>query len=541
MKRNKNRLLPMLLVALALFGQLTVAVQASAADGYLYQYPKADNYPYYQMSMYAYKRNALDAESYPTGVFRLLNTADQTVSYAYCADGDIYDEFGFLYRPVPLTALDSTQAGAGNLRAIINHTYPFVTEEEMVADMRESGVYLNGPDSVPYYEMVLITATQQAIYTYTNPEMSIEQRFAGSVRAADYAQYYQSYIFDFCDTYRNALTDPAFDAIEHDVLAVFDYLTSLAPEAAPEPRFAVQITFSEEDYLLTISDGDLQYAEPPSILITQEGAEPITLSWDQLQETSGVHQAAVSGLTAGEATVTVSGTYLYTDAVAYASEEQSGLYSQPFIGQGPRSAEFEVPATVTVPEKPAPPVDPPSPPGPSYTQVTATKEWVLDDGGTPPQAVTVALLRNGETYKTAELHDGNHWTHTWQGLNDQYNWTVAELDVPEGFTASIKRSGSTFTIVNDDIATVEEPEGPADPGTPEEPDDPGLTNIPDPSDPPAEADPPADTGTPDTPVAPALPQTGQLWWPVWLLMAGSAVLLLAGFLGKKGKYGKHDT
>ena len=42
-------------------------------------------------------------------------------------------------------------------------------------------------------------------------------------------------------------------------------------------------------------------------------------------------------------------------------------------------------------------------------------------------------------------------------------------------------------------------------------------------------------------MAPALPQTGQLWWPVWLLMAGSAVLLLAGFLGKKGKYGKHDT
>ena len=167
------------------------------------------------------------------------------------------------------------------------------------------------------------------------------------------------------------------------------------------------------------------------------------------------------------------------------------------------------------------------------------KKWILDDGGQMPASVTVALLRNGEVYKTVKLNAGNHWRHTWTGLSDRYDWSVAEVDVPEGFTSSMEKNGWTYTIINDDLP--EEPETPPDePDEPEEPDTPE-----EPETPPEEPDEPEtdipDDGTPGEPDQPTLPQTGQSWWPVWLLAIAGAILMLAGILVKKRYHGKHEA
>ena len=173
------------------------------------------------------------------------------------------------------------------------------------------------------------------------------------------------------------------------------------------------------------------------------------------------------------------------------------------------------------------------------TSVTVEKKWILDDGGQMPASVTVALLRNGEVYKTVKLNAGNHWRHTWTGLSDRYDWSVAEVDVPEGFTSSMEKNGWTYTIINDDLP--EEPETPPDePDEPEEPDTPE-----EPETPPEEPDEPEtdipDDGTPGEPDQPTLPQTGQSWWPVWLLAIAGAILMLAGILVKKRYPGKHEA
>lgn len=151
-------------------------------------------------------------------------------------------------------------------------------------------------------------------------------------------------------------------------------------------------------------------------------------------------------------------------------------------------------------------------PGPVYTSLTVIKTWVLDDGGTAADAVVVELLCNGRRYATAELNAANNWTHTFTQLSAGNDWTVAELDCPEGFTSEISRRGAFWTITNDDVAE----ETPVDPDEPPDEEDPSEPETP-----------------PEEPEGPVLPQTGQHWWPVWLLLGGSALSLSIGALIKK--------
>ena len=88
----------------------------------------------------------------------------------------------------------------------------------------------------------------------------------------------------------------------------------------------------------------------------------------------------------------------------------------------------------------------------AYTSVSVKKVWKLDDGGTAADSVTIALCQNGIDYDTVVLSEANNWTYTWNSLDNQYVWTVKEVNVPEGFEVSIdKVADSSFTITNDDV------------------------------------------------------------------------------------------
>ena len=90
-----------------------------------------------------------------------------------------------------------------------------------------------------------------------------------------------------------------------------------------------------------------------------------------------------------------------------------------------------------------------------YTSLTVEKVWTLNDGGKAAASVQVELLRDGQRYAIVELNEKNGWCYTWNRLNDKYDWSVAEMDVPEGFTSTVSHQGNQWTITNDDIPVEE--------------------------------------------------------------------------------------
>lgn len=83
--------------------------------------------------------------------------------------------------------------------------------------------------------------------------------------------------------------------------------------------------------------------------------------------------------------------------------------------------------------------------------VNVRKVWVIDDGGERPDSVSVQLMRDGEPFgDPVTLNDANDWSYAWNDLESGHNWTVVELNVPDGFKATVSQSGDTFTIINDD-------------------------------------------------------------------------------------------
>lgn len=126
-----------------------------------------------------------------------------------------------------------------------------------------------------------------------------------------------------------------------------------------------------------------------------------------------------------------------------------------------------------------------------------------------PGEIIVQLLRDGEVYDTVTLNAANNWRYTWTGLDDRYQWTVVEKEL-EGYTVTVTREGITFVVTN----TIEDiPDKPVPP-SPDKP-TPPPTQV-------------------RNPGKPTLPQTGQLWWPVPILMAAGMLLVVIGLIHRRG-------
>jgi len=91
--------------------------------------------------------------------------------------------------------------------------------------------------------------------------------------------------------------------------------------------------------------------------------------------------------------------------------------------------------------------DYPTPPPPTYEQLTVRKIW-NDDGTNRPDSVNVNLLCDGAVKRSVVLNEDNQWTYTWDRLDDKYDWSVEEVDIPEGYTVSYQTLGSVVTIIN---------------------------------------------------------------------------------------------
>ena len=176
-------------------------------------------------------------------------------------------------------------------------------------------------------------------------------------------------------------------------------------------------------------------------------------------------------------------------------------------------------------------------PIPGKINIFVEKVWNDSDDvdGKRPESITVQLMANGNAVsdKTLTLNAGNNWSGSFDNL-DEYEgdieivYTIAEVEVPEGYESVITGDAETgFTVTNTYVTVEEDPTEPEDnieipdedvplAPTPDDDDDDEIIEIPD----------------EDVPMA-DVPKTGDMILPVLSTAIASGAVAI--FVGKNGK------
>lgn len=151
---------------------------------------------------------------------------------------------------------------------------------------------------------------------------------------------------------------------------------------------------------------------------------------------------------------------------------------------------------------------PGKPGNPEETKIHVLKVWKQDQEKERPDSIVVELLQTDVKGNTTvadrqTLAKENQWSYTWKNLSTLMRWSVSEADVPNGYTVAVTREGNTVVLTNTAKKS----------GNPD-----GEVNPP--------SKKPTDKTTDKT--SDKLPQTGQLWWPVLVLLFAGVICLLVG-------------
>ena len=82
------------------------------------------------------------------------------------------------------------------------------------------------------------------------------------------------------------------------------------------------------------------------------------------------------------------------------------------------------------------------------TEFKITKLWKGDSVKTRPDSINVAIFCNSELYKIVTLSKDNNWSFSWLAKDDGSKWTVAEMNVPKGYVATVDKRGENFVLTN---------------------------------------------------------------------------------------------
>ena len=82
------------------------------------------------------------------------------------------------------------------------------------------------------------------------------------------------------------------------------------------------------------------------------------------------------------------------------------------------------------------------------TTVIIKKVWNTDASTKAADSVTVQLLRDGVVVDTATLNSKNNWQVTYTDMPESDAYSIKEVSVPKGFTATYSKSGYAFTLTN---------------------------------------------------------------------------------------------
>jgi hypothetical protein len=80
--------------------------------------------------------------------------------------------------------------------------------------------------------------------------------------------------------------------------------------------------------------------------------------------------------------------------------------------------------------------------------ITIKKAWNTDASAKKADSVTVQLLRDDVAVETAILSNQNNWQVTYKDMPASDEYSIVEINIPKGFTATYSKSGYIFTVTN---------------------------------------------------------------------------------------------
>lgn len=140
------------------------------------------------------------------------------------------------------------------------------------------------------------------------------------------------------------------------------------------------------------------------------------------------------------------------------------------------------------------------------TSCKVYKIWDDDNSKNRPESIVIQLLKgDGSVYDEQTLSKKNNWYYAWSDLpEDKYR--VIEKKVPSGYKLTASRRNDTWKLTNKKKTTSpkETPSG-------------------------------GEKTPPDSSNSKKIPQTGQLWWPVPVLLSAGFLCLIVGLLRRRKK------
>ncbi|WP_317314825.1 Cna B-type domain-containing protein [Holdemanella biformis] len=182
--------------------------------------------------------------------------------------------------------------------------------------------------------------------------------------------------------------------------------------------------------------------------------------------------ACVSSDSSGKASFTglESGIYLVVGKEVF----QDGVFYMPQVSLVSLSGDLSVDLKYEMSDKPS--------------RIHVLKVWKKDNKKSRPKSIEVCLLRSdGIVVDRVVLNSDNQWSYTWDNLSTSYTYSVMETSVPSGYKESCTREKDTIVLTNtgSDKYRVEKKDE-------------------------------------------VLPNSGQLWWPVPVLLFVGLVLFGLG-------------
>ena len=182
--------------------------------------------------------------------------------------------------------------------------------------------------------------------------------------------------------------------------------------------------------------------------------------------------ACVTSDSSGKASFTglESGIYLVVGKEVF----QDGVFYMPQVSLVSLSVDLSVDLKYEMSDKPS--------------RIHVLKVWKKDNKKSRPKSIEVCLLRSdGIVVDRVVLNSDNQWSYTWDNLSTSYTYSVMETSVPSGYKESCTREKDTIVLTNtgSDKYRVEKKDE-------------------------------------------VLPNSGQLWWPVPVLLFVGLVLFGLG-------------